>query len=268
MKIIQFLSQNNEVLYGVRTAEKSDEATIIEGEILEQYSLTGKTAKIKHILPPIFPPNILAVGLNYRKHADETGASHPDIPVLFIKSTNTLTGPGNNIVIPKIAPDEVDFEAELAVIIGKTAKNIQKENAADYILGYTCANDVSARKWQKELQGGQFARGKSFDTFCPIGPHLVTKDEIPNPSNLQIQCMLNGKIMQDSNTKDMIFNVAELVSNLSQSLTLFPGTLILTGTPEGVGFARKPQVFLKNADKVTVKIENIGELTNPVKKEN
>jgi 2-keto-4-pentenoate hydratase/2-oxohepta-3-ene-1,7-dioic acid hydratase in catechol pathway len=266
MKIIQFLSKDNEVLHGVKTGD-GEKAKIIEGDIFEEFKPTNKTTKIKQLLPPVFPPNILAIGLNYRKHADETGKGYPDIPVLFIKSTNTLIGDGDLILIPRVAPAEVDFEAELGVVIGKTAKNVPKEKALDYVLGYTCTNDISARVWQKKLQSGQFARGKSFDTFCPIGPHLVTKDEIASPNNLQIQCMLNGKVMQDSNTKDMIFDVPSLISNLSQSFTLFPGTLILTGTPEGVGFTRKPQVFLRDGDKITVKIESVGELTNPVGKE-
>ena len=266
MKLIQFISEENKVCHGVRIGA-TNEANLIAGHLFSKFILTEQKVKIKRMFPPIFPPNILAIGLNYRKHADETKKSYPKIPVLFIKATNTIAGPEDSIIIPKVAPNEVDFEAELAVVIGVPAKNVSKEKAMDCVLGYTCANDVSARRWQKELQGGQYSRGKSFDTFCPLGPHLVTKDEIPDPNNLQIKCTLNGKVMQESNTKDMIFDVPTLISNLSQSITLLPGTVILTGTPEGVGFARKPQVFLSEGDTVTVEIEKIGKLTNSVKKE-
>jgi 2-keto-4-pentenoate hydratase/2-oxohepta-3-ene-1,7-dioic acid hydratase in catechol pathway len=161
----------------------------------------------------------------------------------------------------------VDYEAELAVVIGKPAKNVTKDKAGDYILGYCCANDVSAREWQIKKQKKQWARGKSFDTFCPIGPCLVTRDEIPNPNGLRIQTEVNGTILQDSHTSDMIYDVPTLVSHLSQSMTLVPGTVILTGTPEGVGFTRKPPVFLREGDRVTVSIETIGRLTNPVARE-
>lgn len=150
------------------------------------------------------------------------------------------------------------------MIIGRKAKNIRREEALGYVLGYTCANDVSARDWQIEKQKKQWSRGKSFDTFCPLGPWLVTRDEIPDPNRLAIRAILNGRIMQDSNTSDMIFDVQTLVSDLSQSLTLLPGTAILTGTPGGVGFTRKPPVFLKDEDLITIEIEGIGSLSNRV----
>jgi 2-keto-4-pentenoate hydratase/2-oxohepta-3-ene-1,7-dioic acid hydratase in catechol pathway len=170
-------------------------------------------------------------------------------------------------VLPIAGPDKVDYEAELAVIISKIAKNIPPDEVFDYILGYTCANDVSARDWQFEKQKGQWARGKSFDTFCPLGPYLVTKDEITEPDHLCIRTIINNKLLQDSNTSSMIFNIAEIVSNLSQSMTLLPATVILTGTPEGVGFTRQPPIFLKEGDKITIEIEKIGRLSNPVRKE-
>jgi len=157
-----------------------------------------------------------------------------------------------------------DYECELAVIIGRTCKNVARERALDYVLGYTCANDVSARDWQIKWGGSQWCRGKTFDTFCPLGPCLVTSDEIPNPNSLAIKTILNGQAMQDWNTNDMIFDVPTLIEFLSGSTTLLPGTVILTGTPHGVGAARTPQVFLKAGDTVTIEIERIGALTNPV----
>jgi len=163
----------------------------------------------------------------------------------------------------------IDYEAELAVVIGKTAKHVSRERALDHVLGYTCANDVSARDWQKEkhLGGGQFARGKSFDGFCPLGPAIVTKDEIPNPNALRLKTILNGQTMQDHTTADMIFDVPALIESLSSTMTLRPGAVILTGTPQGVGFARTPPVWLKEGDKVVVEIEKIGRLENPVGRE-
>ena len=186
------------------------------------------------------------------------------LPVIFIKANSSVIGPEEMILLPHVGPDQVDYEAELAVIIGRKAKNISREEALEYVLGYTCANDVSARDWQIEKQKKQWSRGKSFDTFCPLGPCLVTRDEIPDPNRLAIRSILNGRVMQDSNTSDMIFDVQTLVSDLSQSLTLLPGTAILTGTPGGVGFTRKPPVFLKDGDRITIEIERIGSLSNRV----
>ncbi len=268
MKIIRFLSQDDTLYYGVIESPDDDKARLIEGDILGRFTVTDKTGVIKKILSPIHTPYIIGVGLNYKKHAVETGMQYPEIPVLFLKAAGTLIGPMEPIVLPKAGPDQVDYEAELAIIIGKQGKNIRVENAMDYVLGYTCANDVSARDWQIRKQKTQWARGKSFDTFCPLGPWLVTKEEITNPHRLGIHSEINGKTYQDSNTSDMIFDIPYLVSNLSQSLTLFPGTIILTGTPNGVGFTRIPPTFLKPGDMVTVEIEKIGRLTNPVVMEN
>lgn len=267
MKLIRFLSEDDRELFGVFDQHRPDLARTIEGDMFGLFIATTELAKIKKILPPVSPPNVLALGLNYRRHADETGMEHPDIPVMFIKTTNTVIGPGSPIILPEAGPDEVDYEAELAIIIGKKAKNLSPDEAMDYILGYTCANDISARDWQIHKQKKQWARGKSFDTFCPLGPYIVTRDEIPEPDNLRIRAILNRKILQDSNTSDMIFDVRTIVSDLSRSMTLLPGTVILTGTPEGVGFTRQPPVFLKEGDVITVSIEKIGELTNPVKVE-
>ncbi|MCB1775707.1 MAG: fumarylacetoacetate hydrolase family protein, partial [Gammaproteobacteria bacterium] len=179
----------------------------------------------------------------------------------------TVIGPGETIRIPAACEHgpEVDFEAELAVVIGKEARNVGVDEALRYVLGYTCANDVSARRWQKHGGGGQWVRGKSFDTFCPLGPVIVTADEIPDPQRLAIRSELNGEVMQSSTTADMIFSVAELVAFLSRDTTLAPGTVILTGTPEGVGFARKPPVFLDDGDTITISVGAIGTLSNPVR---
>ncbi|MFA4915992.1 MAG: fumarylacetoacetate hydrolase family protein [Syntrophales bacterium] len=267
MKLIRFLSDDDQVLFGVYEEELPDEVLIIRGDLFGDFDITPESAKIKHLLPPVLPRNILALGLNYRKHANETGSSCPAIPVAFMKATTSTIGHMESILLPMAGPEKVDYEAELAVIIGKKAKNISPYDAMDYILGYTCANDISARDWQIEKQKNQWTRGKSFDTFCPLGPCLVTKDEIPDPHNLRIRTILNGIILQDSNTHDMIFDIPAIISDLSRSMTLLPGTVILTGTPEGVGFTRKPPIFLKEKDMITIDIGKIGQLTNPVKRE-
>jgi 2-keto-4-pentenoate hydratase/2-oxohepta-3-ene-1,7-dioic acid hydratase in catechol pathway len=212
------------------------------------------------LLAPVAPPNILAIGLNYKAHAIETQAEFPKAPVLFIKANTSTIGPDEPIILPTMAPDEVDYEAELAVVIGKTAHNVSPENALDYVFGYTCGNDVSARDAQLRIDK-QWARGKSFDTFFPIGPWIDTD---LNPANAEVICRVNGQVMQNSNTSDLIFSVAELVSYLSHCMTLLPGTVITTGTPGGVGFARKPPIFLRPGDVVEVEIGGIGTLRNPV----
>jgi 2-keto-4-pentenoate hydratase/2-oxohepta-3-ene-1,7-dioic acid hydratase in catechol pathway len=267
MKIIRFFSEENQEMFGQYEPEFQDQARVIRGDIFGNFSVTSKLEKIHGILPPVSPCNILAVGLNYRKHADETNVSYPELPVLFIKTTTSVVGHMSPIILPAAGPENVDYEAELAVIIGRKVKNITPSEAMDCILGYTCANDVSARDWQIEKQKKQWARGKSFDTFCPLGPYLVTRDEIPDPQNLQIRTILNGNTVQNSNTSDMIFDIPAIVSDLSRSMTLMPGTVILTGTPEGVGFTRQPPVYLRDGDIVTIEIEKIGQLTNPVKTE-
>ena len=267
MKLIRFLSMENQEMCGLYDHELQDQARVIRGNIFGNFEVTPKVEKIHIILPPVYPCNILALGLNYRKHADETNVSYPELPVLFIKTTTSVVGHMSPIILPAAGPENVDYEAELAVIIGRKVKNIQPNEVMDCILGYTCANDVSARDWQIEKQKKQWARGKSFDTFCPLGPYLVTQDEIPDPQNLRIRTTLNGSTVQDSNTSDMIFDIPAIISDLSRSLTLLPGTVILTGTPEGVGFTRQPPLYLRDGDIVTVEIEKIGKLTNPVKKE-
>jgi 2-keto-4-pentenoate hydratase/2-oxohepta-3-ene-1,7-dioic acid hydratase in catechol pathway len=211
------------------------------------------------LLPPVDPPNIICLGLNYRAHAAETGHPLPPEPLVFIKATTALCGPGDPIILPAQYPDNIDYEAELAIVIGKRARNVPEDRVDEVILGYTAANDVSNRAVQ--FSDGQWARAKSHDTFCPVGPAIVTDLD---PGNLAITCRLNGKVMQASNTSDLIFPVRRVVSHLSHSFTLLPGTLILTGTPGGVGFMRKPPVFLRAGQVVEVEIEGIGILANPV----
>ncbi len=267
MKIIHFVSANRETLYGVYDPENPRLAKIIEGDLWSACEITAREAKIESLLAPVTPVNILALGINYKKHGDETAMSYPEQPILFIKATSSATGPDTPVVLPAAGPGMVDYEAELAVVIGKTAKNIRPEEALNHVFGYTCANDVSARDWQFDKQKGQWARGKSFDTFCPLGPWIVTPDEIPNPNDLHIRCLLNGQTVQEARTSEMIFGIESIISNLSRSMTLLPGTVILTGTPEGVGFTRQPPLFLKDGDTVSVEIEKIGTLTNNVVKE-
>jgi 2-keto-4-pentenoate hydratase/2-oxohepta-3-ene-1,7-dioic acid hydratase in catechol pathway len=213
-------------------------------------------------LPFERPGKIICVGLNYRDHAEETGLALPERPLLFAKWTSSLIGPGEPIEIPPFA-SEIDYEAELAVVIGRTARRVPRERAFDVVRGYTCLNDVSARDLQ--FADGQWTRSKSLDTFCPVGPRVVPAQEVPNPQSLRIRCLVNGETMQDSTTANMIFSVAELIAFITEGIRLEPGDLIATGTPAGVGFSRKPPVYLQPGDEVTVDIESVGALTNPVR---
>ena len=263
MKIIRCLDETGSVVHA--SLDNHDNATLLEGNITDGFRSTGQTAVVKKLLAPIEPRQILCIGLNYKFHAEECGNALPEFPVLFVKGPNAVQNPGDPIELPRhLRSEKVDYECELAVVIGKTCKNATAENALDYVFGYTCANDVSARDWQKDFGGGQWCRGKTFDTFAPMGPCLVTADEIGNPNALGIKTILNGEAVQDWNTDDMIFNVPTLIEFLSGSTTLLPGTVILTGTPHGVGIAAKPPRLLKAGDVVTIEIEKIGQLTNPV----
>ena len=216
------------------------------------------------LLPPVsHPEKVICVGVNYADHAAESGMEPPSEPVIFNKLPTTLCGHGDAIVLPA-ASREVDYEAELVVVIGRGGKDIKKEQALAHVAGYTCGNDVSARDWQKGKPGGQWLLGKSFDSFGPTGPVLVTADEIGDPGNLAIRCRLNGQSMQDSCTDQLIFPVDELIAYVSSVATLKPGDLLFTGTPPGVGMARSPAVFLQPGDEVEVEIERIGLLRNAV----
>ena len=262
MKIVRYQQQDGSAVLG----RQHDDGTVtrLNGDLYSELTDTGQALTGK-LLSPIHPVDILCIGLNYRRHAEEGQSPIPEFPVLFMKNSAAVQNPGDPIVLPRqLKSDRVDYECELAVIIGQTCHNVSKANALDYVLGYSCANDVSARDWQKDYGGSQWCRGKTFATFCPLGPCLVTKDEIQEPNSLGIRTILNGDVMQDWNTDDMIFDVPTLIEFLSGSTILTPGTVILTGTPHGVGMARKPPVLLKHGDTVTIEIEKIGQLTNPV----
>jgi len=265
MKIVRFLSDGK-----IQTGEllNDDTARVLSGDFASGFEPTRFTAKIEKLLAPMVPTDILCIGINYREHAAESGSAIPVNPMLFIKASNTLNNPGDPIPIPRRS-DKIDYEGELAVVIGRDAKHVSRERALDYVFGYTIANDVSARDWQREktLGGGQFARGKSFDGFCPLGPWIVTKDQIAKPNALKLKTILNGETMQDHTTADMIFDVPALIESLSSTMTLRAGAVLLTGTPQGVGFARTPPVWMKAGDRVAVEIEGIGRLENPVSAE-
>lgn len=213
------------------------------------------------MLPIERPQKIICVGLNYRDHAEEQGVPLPDRPLLFAKWPNALIGPGEPIVIPSIT-EQVDYEAELGVVIGRRVRGVSVENALEAVAGYLCVNDVSARDLQ--FSDKQWVRGKSLDTFCPVGPSLVPASQVPDPQALRIRAILNGRVLQDSTTANMVFGVAELIAFVSQAITLEPGDLIATGTPAGVGIFRQPPVLLQPGDEITIEIEGLGALANPV----
>ena len=263
MKIVRFQNSQGHIQYGCQ--HKDGSTTLLEGDIYNSPSDTGQTADLSKLLAPIIPTDILCIGLNYRFHAEEGNQPVPENPILFMKNTGALQNPGDPVILPReLRSEEVDYECELAVVVGKECYNVSKDDALDHVLGYTCANDVSARDWQLKWNSGQWCRGKTFATFAPLGPCLVTSDEITDPNSLKIKTILNGEVMQDWNTNDMIFDVPTLLQFLSGSTKLRPGTVIFTGTPQGVGIARKPPVFLKHGDTCTIEIEEIGELTNPI----
>lgn len=247
-------------------ALQSDQsARAIEGDVFGYFRATERPVTPGALLAPVVPATIVCIGLNYAKHAAEGGKPPPARPIWFMKLPGAVQHPGQPIRLPRAQPStQVDYEAELAIVLKRECRNATRANALDFVLGYTCANDVSARDWQREFGGGQWNHAKSFDTFCPLGPVLVTPDEIPNPNALRIRSILNGKVMQDSNTSDMIFDVPALIEFMSADKTLPAGTVILTGTPEGVGFARNPPVWLQAGDTIAIEIEKIGTLTNPV----
>ena len=266
MRIFRYLDQAGSMGFG-RFDEQGQTYLILKKEDGD-FESTDQRITPFQLLTPIDFRCIYAIGLNYRSHAEETGMEIPDHPMVFMKASTSIQNPGDPIVLPRfLRSDKVDFEGELGVVIGRPCKNVTPQEALSYVLGYTCVNDVSARDWQKEKGGGQFCRGKSFDTFCPVGPCLSTADEIPDPSKLTIRSFVNEEKMQESSLDDMIFDVSALISFLSGSTTLLPGTLILTGTPSGVGEARNPKRFLVPGDEVTIEVDGVGILTNPVVEE-
>ena len=214
MRIVRYLDDSDSAQFGREHPDGS--VTRIEGSVFGEHADTGEAASERKRLAPVDPVALPCIGLNYRHHAEESGAPIPEHPILFVKTPSSVAHPGDPIVLPThLKSTEVDYECELAVVIGKPCKNVSRHNALDYVLGYTCANDVSARDWQIRLGGSQWCRGKTFDTFCPLGPSIVTADEIPNPNQLAIKTILNGETMQDWNTDDMIFDVPTLIEFLS-----------------------------------------------------
>lgn len=261
MRIVRFRDKSGAVKYGI---SEGDQIAVAAGDPFQ--GLKSGRARVAlgevKLLAPVEPPNVLCIGQNYKEHIEECGDKFSKAPILFMKATTAVIGPGEPIVIPKSAPAEVDYEAELALVIGKTARNVPESRALDYVLGFTCAHDVSARDCQRN--DGQWIRGKTFDTFCPLGPWIETE---LNSASVRVQGRLNGMAMQDSSTSLLIFSIPFLISYLSQGMTLLPGTVLLTGTPPGVGAARKPPVFLKPGDVFEVDVEGIGVLKNPVTEE-
>ena len=274
MKLITYSTGGGEPRVGY---VEDDHVTPLGGSSMLEYVEHGRSTdrqpggkavalgEVRLHAPISRPEKIVAIGLNYEDHAAETGAEIPEKPVVFTKYPNTIVGPGEPIRIPPIA-EQIDYEAELAVVIGRTARNVPESEALEYVFGYANANDVSARDLQFS-EGGQWTRSKSLDTFMPLGPFVVTRDEVPDPQSLSIRATLNGEVVQDGTTSKMIFSVAELVAFLSTGMTLVPGDVIITGTPPGVGMARDPQLWMKPGDEVSIEIEGLGTLTNPVEAE-
>ena len=258
MRIARFKNKAGEARYGIIEGAT---IAVADGDPIRGLKRTGASVPLADVrlLAPVDPVNVLCIGQNYKAHVEEGGDKLPKAPILFMKATTAVIGPEQPVVIPKIAPAEVDYEAELALVIGKTARHVPEDEALKYVLGYTCAHDVSARDCQRG--DGQWCRAKSFETFCPIGPWLETD---LNPLDVRVQGRLNGQTMQDASTSLMIFSIPFLISYLSRGMTLLPGTLLLTGTPAGVGFARKPPVYLKPGDVFEVEVEGVGVLRNPV----
>ena len=245
--MITFLQQGEPALQLARQVEQNATASLPLAEVT--------------LLAPIpNPSKVVAIGLNYMDHCREQNIEPPEAPIIFAKFPSAVVGPGAAIRWDPALTRKVDYEVELAVVMGRTARRVSAADALDYVAGYTICNDVSAR----DLQFGdrQWVRGKSLDTFCPLGPWLVTRDEIPDPHDLSIRCTLNGQVMQDSTTAEMIFGVPQLIEFISRAFSLLPGDVIATGTPDGVGVFRSPQVFMKNGDVVTLEVEGLGQLTN------
>lgn len=262
MKIARILDQDNQLVMAVQEGDRLFE---VEGEPgAGQMNVSDEPVVPREFLPPVSPRVIYCIGVNYVDHAREGGHALPDHPVVFMKNLAAAVGHQQPVRIPEVCDDEVDYEGELAVIISRPCKNVPPEEALNHVLGFTIANDITARIWQKQKGGTQWCRGKGFDTFCPLGPWLVTPDEIPDPGRLSIKTTLNGEIKQDDTTANMIFDVPTLIGFLSQDTTLLPGTVILTGTPQGIGWARDPRCCLKSGDIVSVEISGLGTLTNPV----
>lgn len=265
MKLIRYRGLDGEIALAHLDAQ--GDAWAVDGDLFDNPVRTDRRVNPVELLTPLDPAAIIGIALNYRKHAEETGKPLPAQPVFFMKLPWVAQPHGAPIVLPtgRAQSTKVDYEGELAVIIGREARDVDEAHALEYVLGYTCANDVSARDWQFEWGGGQFCRAKTFDTFCPLGPCITTADEIPDPAALHLRTTLNGECVQDSSVSDLIYTVPQIIAFLSAGTPLLPGTVILTGTPSGVGHASKPCRYLRPGDTVTVDISQIGTLVNPVR---
>jgi 2-keto-4-pentenoate hydratase/2-oxohepta-3-ene-1,7-dioic acid hydratase in catechol pathway len=258
MRIARYARPDGRIEHGVVDGGHIER---IRGEILGDWSADGSRLSLDQVrlLAPIVPPNLIAIGRNYLAHAREGDADAPRSPIVFLKATSAIADPGAAIRLPADAPSAVDYEAELAVVIGTSARDVAPREALSHVFGYTCANDVSARDCQRD--DAQWARAKSFDTFAPLGPWIETELD---PARTRVRLRLNGRTMQDATTDLMIFDVPAIIAHLSRCMTLLPGTVILTGTPAGCGFAQKPPLWLKDGDHVVVDIEGIGSLENTI----
>ncbi|MAU13223.1 MAG: fumarylacetoacetate hydrolase [Anaerolineaceae bacterium] len=265
MKWVRFQDSDG-IFYGIQDGDSIQKTNLSWEDILAGQAVTGGASvsldSVKVLAPIASPSKIVAVGQNYMDHCREQNVAPPERPILFTKFTTSIIGNGDTIEYAQALTQQADYEVELAVVIGKEARNVSEEDALDYVFGYTVANDVSAR----DLQFGdkQWVRGKSLDTFCPMGPCILTADEVKDPQDLKLSTTLNGTVLQDSTTAEMIFGVRHLISFCSKAFTLLPGDVILTGTPDGVGVFRDPPIFLTDGDTVTCEVEGIGQLTNPV----
>lgn len=263
-RIVRIINARGEPQWGHLQA--NGVVSLLDGSMDAGFTPNRQMKGNPRFLAPVQPPAIICIGLNYRAHAAESGAKEPQFPVVFFKNPAAVVGPDEPIQLPThLASRQVDYEGELALVIGKRCKNISQQDALQYVLGYTIANDVSARDWQKQWGGSQWCRAKSFDTFCPVGPAVVTNEMRQfDPMNLKICTLVNGQVMQESTSADMIFSIPKIIEFLSGSTTLLPGTLILTGTPAGVGMGRNPPRWLRVGDVVEIEIEALGRLRNPV----
>jgi 2-keto-4-pentenoate hydratase/2-oxohepta-3-ene-1,7-dioic acid hydratase in catechol pathway len=248
----------------------SDMRGLLEAGVLDRARAAARIgspslplSEVRLLAPILNPEKVICIGLNYADHAAESGMAIPPEPVVFSKFASAIIGPGEEIRLPKTSA-QVDYEVELVAVIGTGGRDISEATALSHVAGYCTGHDVSARDYQLHKPGGQWMLGKTFDTFAPLGPEIVTTDEVPDPHNLWIRCHLNGRTVQDSNTRQLIFRIPKLVAYLSHVFTLRPGDLIFTGTPPGVGMARKPPLWLKPGDRVTCEVEGLGRLENPV----
>ena len=258
-EMLAFLDSGDRAMNAARDALKLIARLGADGA--RERGLARRAESVRLRAPVPRPTKLILVGLNYRDHAEEAGMKIPEVPTIFSKYANCVIGPGDAIKIPKVSA-MIDYEAEYAFVVGRAGRDITPDRAMDYVAGYTIVNDVSCRDYQ--MKTGQWMIGKTFDTFAPMGPYLVTRDEIADPHNLEISLQLNGQRMQHSNTRNLIFKTEHLIAFLSQIFTFEPGDVVSTGTPGGVGFARKPPVFMKAGDRVRVEVEGLGALENPV----